>query len=117
VSTDTRRKASANLFQKWHALSRSVWTAPYSGALTSGAPLCQQFCNGFAEALLPDAGPVAPSPFSWLRLVRQGNRSKVCLMHPINAEKGWRRELAGDWFSAFRRAGEQPVEEANDPKV
>jgi hypothetical protein len=29
----------ATLFRKWHPLSRSVWTAPYSGALTSGAQL------------------------------------------------------------------------------
>ena len=43
--------ASANLFQGWRAMSRSVWTAPYSGAFTSGAPLYQRFCNRFAEAL------------------------------------------------------------------
>jgi hypothetical protein len=48
-------KASANLFQRWHAMSRSVWSAPYSGALTSGVPLPQWFRNGFTEALLAEA--------------------------------------------------------------
>jgi hypothetical protein len=45
------RKASANPFQRWPAMSRSVWSAPYSGALISGTPFRQRFCNGFAEAL------------------------------------------------------------------
>jgi hypothetical protein len=44
-------KASANLFQGGRAMSRSVWSAPYSGALTSGAPPGQWFRNSFAEAI------------------------------------------------------------------
>jgi hypothetical protein len=51
------RTAWANLLQGWRAMSRSVWTAPYSGALTSGAPLYQRFCKGFAKALQIPAHP------------------------------------------------------------
>jgi hypothetical protein len=56
-------RASANLFQGRHPMSRSVWTAPYSGALTSGVPHHQRFCNRFTQALQTPAhlaaGPAA----------------------------------------------------------
>jgi len=70
----------ATLFPKWPAMSRSVWTAPYSGALASGARL------RYRRLLLLQRSPLAASRITHHVAISFSGKSRQIPARPANGK-------------------------------